>query len=127
VHEVPLSERALLALDDQQRLPREHEEVLLIGLPVVHRHRLAGPQNLEVDPELGEVRLVLLEPLELTVETTTVAFPPRRFTRVEDEPTLPSRHETVLGRFQRRLRNHRRKPAAGARTPQRLSGSAGHN
>ena len=57
VHEVPLPQRALLALDDEQRLAREHEEVLLIGLPVVHRHRLARPEHDEVDPDLREVRV----------------------------------------------------------------------
>src|SRR5207247_10572772 len=35
VHEVPWPERALLAFDDQERLTREHEEVLLVGLPPV--------------------------------------------------------------------------------------------
>ena len=57
VHEVPLPERALLALDDQQRLAGDDEEVLLISFPVVHRHRLARLEDLHVDPELGEVLL----------------------------------------------------------------------
>jgi hypothetical protein len=37
VHEVPLPERSLLAFDDQEPLAREHEEVLLLRLPVVGR------------------------------------------------------------------------------------------
>jgi hypothetical protein len=59
MHEVPPAQRALLALDDQQRLPGEHEEVLLIGLPVVHRHRLTRSEGDEVDPQLRELRLTL--------------------------------------------------------------------
>ena len=56
VHEVPLPQRPLLALDDQQRLAREHEEVLLVGLPVVHPHRLARARARRGDAELREVR-----------------------------------------------------------------------
>src|SRR5829696_797320 len=41
VREVPLAQRPLLALDDQQRLAREHEESLRLGFPVVHGVRLA--------------------------------------------------------------------------------------
>src|SRR5262245_7054249 len=41
VDEVPLTERPLLSLDDEERLAVHDEEVLLIGLPVVHRHRLS--------------------------------------------------------------------------------------
>src|SRR5438445_12394 len=37
--EVPLPQRPLLALDDEKRLPGEHEEVLLVGFPVVHPDR----------------------------------------------------------------------------------------
>jgi hypothetical protein len=39
VHEVPLLQSALLPLDDEQRLAREDEEVLLLGLPVVRASR----------------------------------------------------------------------------------------
>src|SRR5207237_7980245 len=55
VHEVPRPQRPLLALHDQERLAGEHEEVLLVGLPVVHRHRLARPEDGDVDPELREL------------------------------------------------------------------------
>jgi hypothetical protein len=55
VHKVPLSQRTPLALDDEQRLAGEHEEVVLIGLPVIHRHRLAWREDVEADPELREV------------------------------------------------------------------------
>jgi hypothetical protein len=106
VDEVPLAERPFLSFHDEQGLARDHEEVLLIGLPVIHRHRLTGPQHREVDPELRKVRLVFLETLELAVETTTSALVPRRLPRVEYEPTVPCRHKAVFGRFQRRLRKH---------------------
>ena len=48
--EVPRAEVSLDAFDDQACFAGEHEEVLLIGLPVVHRHRLAALQHAEVDP-----------------------------------------------------------------------------
>ena len=59
MHEVPPAERALLALDDRKRLAGEHEEVLLVVLAVVHRHRLARAENGQVDPELLEVGCAL--------------------------------------------------------------------
>src|SRR5690348_16123978 len=59
VDEVPAAERPLLSLHDQQRLSGDDEEVLLIGLPVVHRHRLTGCERDDVDPELRELRLAL--------------------------------------------------------------------
>ena len=48
----PTPSGALLALDDQQALAREHEEVLLCVLAVVHAVRLAGPEDPDVDAEL---------------------------------------------------------------------------
>jgi hypothetical protein len=82
VDEIPLAERSFLSLYDRKGLAGDHQEVLLIGLPVVHRHRLAGRQHLDVDPELREVRLVVLESLELAEETATVALVPRSVARV---------------------------------------------
>src|SRR3954452_6653025 len=49
VHEVPSTQPPLLPLDDQQRLTREHEEVLLVGLPVVQPDRLARPEHQDGD------------------------------------------------------------------------------
>ena len=37
----------------RERLAGEHEEVLLVGLRVVHRHRLAGPKDEDADPTEG--------------------------------------------------------------------------
>ena len=49
---------------------------------------------------------MLLEAFELTVETAPVSLVPGRIAGVEDEPSLPGRHKPVLGRLERRLRNH---------------------
>jgi hypothetical protein len=89
VHEVPRAQRTLLALDGEQRFAGKHEAVLLIVLTVVHRHRLAGTEECEVDPELQEIRRALEAcALELT-DAATRALPPLRFARVKDEPALP--------------------------------------
>jgi hypothetical protein len=72
MEEVPGSQGPLLALDDQQRFAGKQQEVLLVVLPVVDRHRLARPENLDVDAELREVRAAL-ETLELAVGPTTLA------------------------------------------------------
>ena len=104
VHEVPASERALLALDDQQRLAGEHEEVLLVGLPVVHRHRLARPEHEEVDADLPEVRLAL----ERQALPPSLAVTPACLAGIQDEPAFPDRHDPGLGLLERGLGNHRR-------------------
>jgi hypothetical protein len=49
VHEVPLAQRPLLALDDQERLAAEHQEVLGVGLPVIHADRLARLEAQQLD------------------------------------------------------------------------------
>jgi hypothetical protein len=101
-HEIPLPERPLLALDDQEPLAGDHEEVLLICLPVVHAHRLPGLENHEVNAELRKV-LLLLEVAELAA---AVAVAPARLPRVQDEPTFALRGEAVSGLLERRFRNH---------------------
>ena len=80
MHEVPPPERPLLALDDQQRFPGKHEEVLLIGLPVVHRHRLTGRECDEVDPHLRKLRLTL----EYAVGAPPLPGAPACLARIED-------------------------------------------
>jgi hypothetical protein len=98
VHEVPGSQLPLLALDDEQCLAGEYEEVLLVGFPVVHRHRLAGLESREVDPELVEVqRAVEAGALELAEGAAPVALPPLRLAGAEDEPALAPRDAPVLG------------------------------
>ena len=99
---------ALLALDHEERLAREHEEVLLVVLAVVHRHRFAGAEHREVDPELREVqRIVDAEAFELAQEAAAAAVVPRRVTRIEHEPTVSRGNDPVLDRYELRLTNHR--------------------
>ncbi len=103
VHEIPLPERALLPLDDEQRLAREHEEVFLIGLPVVHRHRHARLENAQVHSELREVAVAL----ELDDGGAARAVEPLRIARVQDEPAVARRKKPVLGRVEMSFRKHR--------------------
>ena len=102
VHEVPSPERALLALDDQQRLAGHDEEVLLIRLPVVHRHRLARLEYLHVDAELREVLLAF----QIAERAAPFDVVPARIARVEHVPAVTGRNEPVLRLLERRLRNH---------------------
>jgi hypothetical protein len=104
VDEVPGPQRPLLALGDQQCLPGEHEEVLLVGLPVVHRHRLARPEDAKVDPELRELPLAL----ELRVPAAPVNVPPDRVARVEHEPAVVRRNHSVFRLLEPRLLDHGR-------------------
>jgi hypothetical protein len=115
VHEVPLPERTLLPLDDQQRFAFEDEEILLVVLPVVHRHRLARLEQRQVDPELDEIRSALeTRALELAQDPAAAALPPVCLARVDDEPALPFRDKPVLGRDELRLGNHGREDATSA-------------
>jgi hypothetical protein len=94
----------LLALDYPQGLAGEHEEVLLIGFPVVHAHRLTRREHIETDSDLPEVRLAIEDqtrPPPLVVE-------PAGLSRAEDEPSLPGGHQPTLCLFERGLGNHRR-------------------
>ena len=91
VDEVPLPQRPLLALDDQHRLAGDDEEVLLVGLPVIHRHRLARPEHADVDPELREVQLAL----EVAERRAPLGVVPARVAGVEDEPAVRLRDETL--------------------------------
>src|SRR5215208_6828397 len=99
VHEVPLSKPPLLALDDEKRFARQHEEILLVGFPVVHRHRFARPKKREIDPELLEVGVALVRPLEVAQRSTTRALPPLRFKCVENKPTIPLWHKATVGLY----------------------------
>jgi hypothetical protein len=77
VNKIPPPQWPFLALDDQQRLALEHEEVLLIGLPVVHPDRLTGSQHVEADPELREVRFAF----EDAAQSAPLTLAPARFMR----------------------------------------------
>ena len=100
--EVPLPQRPLLAFHDEKRLALDDEEVLLVGLPVVHRHRLAWPQALDVDSDLSPV-LVALEVAERAAPFDVV---PARVAGTQHEPAVPGRNEPVLGLLELRFRNH---------------------
>src|SRR5207248_4202703 len=54
VHEIPLAQRSLSTLDDQGRGAGEDQEILLVTLPVVHRHRPASSEDRQPDSELVE-------------------------------------------------------------------------
>jgi hypothetical protein len=108
MHKVPLPQRPFLALDDQECLTGEDEEILLIDLPVVHPNRLAGVKNEQVDPDLLEVRRDL--EVRPTREGQNLPPPravnPARLTRVQDEPSLPDWREPGLGLLERGFGNH---------------------
>jgi hypothetical protein len=90
--EVPGPQAALLALDEQQALAGEDEEVLLLVLAVVHARGLAGREHADVDPEAREA----LVPLEAGERAEGPVEPPLRLAGVHDEPPLAYRNEARL-------------------------------
>src|SRR5512133_3082488 len=103
VDEIPLPQRVLLALGDEQRLTLDDEEVLLVGLPVVHRHRVTGVEHEDVDADLLELRF----PVEAHDAASRAAVVPDDVAGIDDEPALARRDEAVLRLFQPGLGNHR--------------------
>src|SRR5439155_18393493 len=93
VHEVPLRELPLLALDNEETLAGEDEEVLLRALAVVHAVGLPGLEDADVQSELGEARLAF----EDARAAEFVALEPRGIAGIEDEPTLPVGDEACVG------------------------------
>jgi hypothetical protein len=91
-----------VALDQQQAVAGEHEEVLLVALPVVHAHRFALGEDLEVHADLRELGLVP----EWADRAATFRMPPASLARIDDEPARSSLNESRVGRFKRCLRNH---------------------
>ena len=89
VEEVPRAQWTLLTFDDEEALSAEHEKALLSGLLVVHRHRLSRRQDVEVDTEVVERRVV--SSFEPTVATELVVEP-RRVAGVDDEPAVALRN-----------------------------------
>src|SRR5881409_2213392 len=107
MHEVPRAELPLLAFDDQNRLARDDEEVLLVAFPVVHGHRLARLQDERVDAELAGLAPPALEVVSDDTDGTAASgVTPLGLPHVEDVPTLTLRDEPVLGRLELRLGNH---------------------
>ena len=102
VDEVPLPDRPLFSLDDEKRFAREHEEVFLIGFPVVHRHRVARLEKSEVNPELLEPKLAL----EIAHRAKTTPLPPLRLACVENEPTIALRDKAAFRLDKLRLNDH---------------------
>jgi hypothetical protein len=87
MEEVPGAQPPFAALDEQQTVSGEHEEVLLVGLGVVQQARISGPQHAQIDPELGERHGFTLE----EAAGSERARLPRRVVDVDDEPTLGRR------------------------------------
>lgn len=102
VDEVPLAQGPLLALDDQQRRAGQHEKVLLVGLPVIHPHRLTRREHEEADSNLRELRLAL----EGQASPPPLAVLPACLACVEDEPPLLGGREPTVGDFEPRLGDH---------------------
>jgi adenosine deaminase len=103
VHEVPGLERPLLALDQQQCLAGENEEVLLLVLAVVPARGLPGLEHADVDPDLQEARVTL----EAGVGAED-AKEPARFARIQNEPAFPLGLKAGADGFERSLGNHAR-------------------
>src|SRR5919206_5077115 len=116
VDEVPGAERQLPALDEQQALAREHEEVLLRPLPVVEADRLAGLEHVQVDPELPEAALAL----EVAVVAEPAGLAPAALGRVDHEPAVAVGDETVPRLAQRHLRNAHRLRICASPPPTRI-------
>jgi hypothetical protein len=84
VDEVPLTENALDAVDDEDAFTREHQEVLLLVLAVVHGVRLPRLEHVNIDAVPREAR-VALEP---AVATQLVVACPGSVAGIDHEPTL---------------------------------------
>jgi len=65
VNEIPGLERTFLPFHDEETLAAQDEKALLPRFLVVHRHRHARWQHVEVDPQLLERGVILS--LERTV------------------------------------------------------------
>jgi hypothetical protein len=103
VHEIPRAQPALLAFHDQQSFARDDEKILLIRLPVIHRHRLARLQYEGIDAELGRVAPLALEVVgDDTDSAAALRVPPLGLAHVQDVPTRSGRGEPMLGLFERR-------------------------
>ena len=82
VEQVPALQRPFFALDDEHAVTVEEKEVLLLALAVIHRHRLARLQDVQVDAELLESGVVALEAAVLAER----AVGPLGVSGVEHEP-----------------------------------------
>ena len=118
--EVPRAQVPLLTFDDQNRFARDDEEVLLIGLPVVHGRRFARHEHEWIDAELFGLPLAF-EIVERDADgAAAVGVTPHGLAHAEDEPSVALRDEPVLGLLQLRLGNHNAKTCS-ARAVLKLS------
>ena len=95
--EVPLPQRALFALDEQECLAGKDKKVFLVSFPMVDRHRRTRREHANEDADLRELSLTL----ELAARRLALAMEPTGVASVQDEPSLPGRHEPGLGVFER--------------------------
>src|SRR5262249_61191698 len=93
VAEIPPPELPFLALDQQQRRAGEHEEPLLVFLAVIEGHRLARPQDADVDPDLFEAVALALE---AGVGAELLVVEPAGVARIDDEPVHGSANRTGI-------------------------------
>ena len=106
MHQVPRTQLPHFALHNQGRFPRDDEEVLLVGLPVVHAHRLARPEHERIDAELGGVPAPAFEVVGDDADgAAAVGVTPLGVAHVEDVPASALRREPVLGLLELRLGN----------------------
>jgi hypothetical protein len=99
VREVPLPQAPLLALDDEDALPAQHEEVLLRLLRVVLAVGLSRLQHLDVDAEVRELAVAL----EVVPVAGLVTAARRHVGHVEDVPAVALRLEAGVGPGELRL------------------------
>src|SRR3954447_21472120 len=85
VEVVPRAHPPLLALDDRDALAGQHEEALELGLLVVEAGRVAGPQDVDADPD--PVRLVIGRP-EAAPRAAARQGPPPDLRQVQDVPAV---------------------------------------
>src|SRR4029079_9128979 len=103
VDEVPGAQPPLLALDQQQALAAQDQEVLLATLSVVVAVRLSRPQHLDVDAEVREAGPAL----ERDAGAEPLVVHPLGLAGVEDEPALAGRL-AAAGQGRRRGFGHHR-------------------
>jgi hypothetical protein len=105
-----LLERTIPPLDDEKRLAREHEEVLLLRLPVIRPGRLAGAYDPDRHPEHREGRLGLVFVIagERQAAALSRLVEPARVVRVHDERADARRDEARLRLLELCLGNHGR-------------------
>jgi hypothetical protein len=101
--EVPRLERPLLALDQQQAIAREDEEVLLVGLTVIPPARLSRLEHGQDEADVGEGCVVALEDAG---GSESLVRHPRPVPDVDDEPAVAHGREAGVQLFKARFLDH---------------------